>query len=166
MVLRKKRHQDLLGFTPSLTQIQNFIKYERKKIGDNMLIDHVQEYADQNAYDAETASDELFVFGLRIGDGSDDDHFNLCFSSKDLISVASKARMFHLDCTYKILKYMYPLLVFGVTNLQRQFIPVAFMITSHETTNDFTFFFEAFNTVVQNLFEHTFQPDFYTFLKI
>ena len=88
---------------------------------------------------------ELFVFGEQIGDGSEEDHFHLGFTSEKLIKnmvVFNNNGTYHIDCTYKIIKYMYPLIVFGFTDITRKFFPIAFMLTSHETTEDFNHFFE------------------------
>ena len=38
------------------------------------------------------------------------------------------------------MKYFFPLLVFGITDFDRQFFPIAFMVTSHETEEDFKYF--------------------------
>lgn len=54
--------------------------------------------------------------------------------------------MFHIDCTYKIVKYGYPLIVFGTTDLKRKFYPIAYMLTSHEQQKDFDYFWiQLFN---------------------
>jgi hypothetical protein len=55
--------------------------------------------------------------------------------------------VFHIDATYKIVKYNYPLIVLGYTDLNRTFFPVSFMFTSHEQTADFEHFFESFKKV-------------------
>ena len=51
--------------------------------------------------------------------------------------------MFHLDCTYNIVKYGFPVLVFGWTDLRRKFYPICYFITSHEQEIDFTFFWKS-----------------------
>ena len=90
----------------------------------------------------------MFIFGekydingnLVLGNGTDANHFNVCFSSKTLLKRLNFNGQFHVDCTYKIIKYFYPVLVFGITDYKRQFFPIAFMITSHETSADFKYF--------------------------
>lgn len=54
---------------------------------------------------------------------------------------ANENDVFHIDCTYKIIKYNYPLIVFGFTDIRRQFFPIVFMQTSHEKKRDFVYFF-------------------------
>jgi hypothetical protein len=88
------------------------------------------------------ASDEPVYFGYnKEGDGADENHFSLCVTTKSLMNNIKYAYMFHLDCTYKIVKYNYPLLIFGVTDIRRKFRPVAFAFLSHEQEFDFTNFF-------------------------
>ena len=55
--------------------------------------------------------------------------------------------MFHIDSTYKIVKYGYPLIVFGTTNMKRKFYPIAFMLTSHEQRIDFDYFWNQLFSV-------------------
>jgi hypothetical protein len=57
-----------------------------------------------------------------LGDGRDDNPFRLAFTSYKLLQTiqeydANNRGVYHLDCTYKIVKYNYPLLVFGFTDL-------------------------------------------------
>ena len=49
--------------------------------------------------------------------------------------------MIHIDGTYKITRNKFPLIVFGRTDLRRQFHPISFMVTSHEDNTDFSFFY-------------------------
>jgi hypothetical protein len=56
-----------------------------------------------------------------------------CFLSKTLLSKVIDKEVFHLDATYRILKLCYPVIVFGVSDVNRKFFPVCFMITSYET---------------------------------
>lgn len=92
-----------------------------------------------------------------LGDGSDEEHFHLGFSSRKLISrmkehEAMAKGVFHLDATYKIVKYNYPLIVLGYTDLKRKFFPVSFMFTSHEKIDDFNHFLTSFIKVDLKLY--------------
>ena len=60
----------------------------------------------------------------------------------------------------KIVKYCYPLIVFGLTDIMRQCIPVAFMFTTHETTDDYNYFFESLKIVCERL-EIDLSPEFF-----
>ncbi len=50
--------------------------------------------------------------------------------------------LFHIDATYKIVQYNFPLIVLGVTDINRTFHPICFMFTSHETEDDDDHFFD------------------------
>lgn len=78
-----------------------------------------------------------------IGNGSDNNHFNLMFTTKGLIQHADSSfdGCFHIDATYKLLKLGYPLMVFGRSDKNRAFHPVTFCLTSHETQIDFENFY-------------------------
>ena len=51
--------------------------------------------------------------------------------------------VFHCDGTYKVVKLEYPLIVFGVSDINRKFYPIAFMFTSHEMNGDYVSFFKS-----------------------
>ena len=47
----------------------------------------------------------MFVFGEKeLGDGSDENHFHLGFSTINLMKNIVITELFHIDCTYKIKK--------------------------------------------------------------
>lgn len=52
-----------------------------------------------------------------IGDGSEDNHFKLHITSRQLMENLSKDGIHHIDGTYKITTYGYPLVVYGVIQL-------------------------------------------------
>jgi hypothetical protein len=70
-------------------------------------------------------------------------HFHLGVTSRYLLQNIRKSDFFHIDATYKIIKYNFPLIVFGCTDIRRQFHVIAFMFTSHETEIDFTHFYNS-----------------------
>ena len=128
---------------PTLKQIQDYINNRRKKIGDDNNIDQFKEFISSLEYvDGVTGDDELFTFGTSFGDGSGDDHFHLGLTSKKMLSRVELKGMFHIDATYKIVKYNFPLIVLGVTDINRTFHPICYMFTSHETEDDYDHFFD------------------------
>ena len=66
---------------------------------------------------------------------------------------------FNIDATYKIVKYCYPLIVFGFSDVKRQFFPVAFMFTSHEETGDYVHFYASFKQLCARL-KISFKPKY------
>jgi len=65
----------------------------------------------------------------------------------------------HIDGTYKITSHGYPLVIYGITDIQGKFHPVAFMITSNETDKDFFEFYSGIKAVALQL-EINFEPNF------
>ena len=60
-----------------------------------------------------------------------------------MLSRVEQNGTFHIDGTYKIVKYNFPLIVLGITDMERQFHPIAFMFTSHEQEQDYDHFFDC-----------------------
>ena len=48
-----------------------------------------------------------------IGDGSDDKHLHIHVTSKFLMNNLNNSGVHHIDATYKITTYGYPLIVYG-----------------------------------------------------
>ena len=71
--------------TPSLDQIRNFLEYLRMKLGDSNNMEGVEEFVTTHTYFPGYDPDKLFVFGVHLGDGSDDDHFYFGFKTLNLI---------------------------------------------------------------------------------
>jgi hypothetical protein len=61
--------------------------------------------------------------------------------------------------TYRIRELCYPVTVFGVSDINRKFFPIAFMKTSHETEIDYTNFFKAMVNITKEL-KLNFEPKY------
>jgi hypothetical protein len=122
-----------LNAIPNLSKIQNYIKYRRIKNGDVKNTDGVSEFVNeyQKKGIADFEMDEPMFFGEEYGNGSDENHFHLGLTSRYLLQNVRKSDFFHI--TYKIVKYNFPRILFGCTDIRRQFHIIAFMFTSHET---------------------------------
>jgi hypothetical protein len=57
----------------------------------------------------------------------------------------------HIDGTYRITIYGFPLVVYGVSDQTGRFHPVCYMITSHETQEDFEYFFQGINDLCNEM---------------
>jgi hypothetical protein len=67
-------------------------------------------------------------------------------------------RTAHLDCTYKIMTTNYNLLIFGVTDIQGKFHPVAFMIINKECEQDFIHFYSSLIKFCKDQFNFVYEP--------
>ena len=126
---------------PQLKQVQDYVNNRRKLIGDNANIDELKQYLDENlAYSTSNDDHKTFSFGVELGDGSEQNHLHLSLTSPRLLRninlVKEPGACFTFDCTYKIVKYNFPLAVLGVTDIRRKFHPIAYMFTSHEMVHD------------------------------
>ena len=104
----------------------------------------------------------MFVFGKTVGTGDDQDHFRCGFTSKKLfrrMEYFNNSGVFHIDSTYKIIKHCFPLIILGFTDISRQFYPVCFMLTSHETTDDYIKFFDSLLEICR-IVEVEFKPKY------
>ena len=63
----------------------------------------------------------------------------------DLLTRIPSGVVFHCDGTYKVVKLGFPLIVFGVSDINRKFYPIAFMFSSHEQKADYLRFFKCLN---------------------
>lgn len=136
--LTKNKDKYKLNYYPNLHQIQNYLKYRRVRCDDINNINGVEEYV--NSQTCFSSSDVIF-FGSDFGDGTDEKHFHLGITTKALLGNIHKSEIFHIDATYKIIKYNFPLIVFGCSDVRRRFHPISFMITSHETKDTYSHFF-------------------------
>ncbi len=96
-------------------------------------------------------SDDL----IRLGTGSDSDHFRVCMSSIKLLKQCAIYQVtcsaYCIDGTYKITFEEIVLVVFGRTDMKRRMHPIAFMLTSNECMEDYQFFYSSLKQVCENL---------------
>ena len=129
---------------PTVEQIINYLRYRRLKLGDNNNMEGVESFVRSHTYEENYDPNKLFVFGVRLGKGSDDDHFYLGFTTINLLKrIEYSNKLYHIDATYKILKYLFPLIIFGFTDISRKFYVVAYMFVSHEQEVDYKHFFTS-----------------------
>ena len=162
----RTKYKNKVDLMPKYDQIVNHIRYRREQGGNSKNLDQVKEFVKKKRYNPVTCEDDtMFCFGERLGTGTDNDHFQLGFTSVLLLMRLLWSGMFHIDATYKIIKYFYQLIIFGITDLNRCFFPIAFMVTSHEKTGDYIHFFKSLNKIASQLvpgpredFQFKFEP--------
>ena len=128
---------------PSLEQVQNYVKYLKRQVFDHNKRSDVSNFINENGYHRNIDRNEFFTFGEVLGSGSDDDHFQVGFTSVSLMSRIPVGVVFHCDATYKIVKVGYPLIVFGISDINRKFYPLCFMFACYETNQDYVKFFKS-----------------------
>ena len=102
-------------------------------------------------YDASLKDDEPFFFNIKedaqgevpIQSGEPLIHPRIYITSKKLMRNAEKHGVHHYDGTYKLSRNGFIVVVWGVTDIQGQFHPIAFALVSNEQESDFTDFFDG-----------------------
>ena len=92
-----------------------------------------------------------FYYGFKVnekivlGTGAERDYFRICFTCIKLLSYVSYFQFYggcySIDGTYKITIENFVLVVFGRIDMNRKLHACAFMVTSHETKEDYEFFY-------------------------
>jgi hypothetical protein len=101
--LHSSQYKPSITIMPTLNQIQNYINYKRKQIGNANDMSLVSQYVLNKEFSDQIQDSSLFTFGCDFGDGTDKSHFHLGFTSKKLLMRLSEGVIFHLDATYKII---------------------------------------------------------------
>lgn len=113
--------------------------------GDENDVSAFKTYIQELEYSSDKPEDQMFESGKLVGTGDDHDHFQCGFKSVKLlkrVEYFNNGGVFHLDATYKIIKKIAFLWSYSVSDITRKFFPVLYMLTSKETTIDYTRFFK------------------------
>jgi hypothetical protein len=101
-------------------------------------------------YDNDESNEPIILNGE-----SPNNPFRLAMTSRKMLSIIPSLLVstcvYHLDCTYKLTKNRFPLLVFGVSDYSGQFHPIAYALLSHECGLDFEWFFNSLKTLTESL---------------
>jgi hypothetical protein len=74
----KRKQKIEIDHMPTLKQIQDFVSNRRRKIGDYNNMDELKSFISNLSYkEGVTEDHELFVFGAKLGDSSENNHFQL-----------------------------------------------------------------------------------------
>ena len=91
----------------------------------------------------------LFTLGEKLVDGKEEGKpFQLGFTTVAHLENIRDATYFHLDATYKVHKSGFALITFGVTDIRRHYFPIAYMLTSEESTDAYYSFFASLIDIV------------------
>ena len=98
------------------------MKYLKTKVYIKNNVQDIKKLVNDHEYYDDIDPKEFFVFGADVGNGTEE-HFQISFTSTELISRIPSGVVFHCDATYKIFKIGYPLIVFGMSDINRKFYP-------------------------------------------
>lgn len=102
--------------------------------------------------------DEHTVFVVHYEANYDVPYFRFFLSTKNLLSQSMKSKTVHADTTYKLNYEGFPVLVLGVTDLDRHFHPSGISVCTKEETEDFTFIFQSLTSGIYRVHGHTYKP--------
>ena len=133
----------------------------------NNRIENVKELISKNLYDEALLDDDYFFFNVKfdennqpiVNTGKDDDHLHIHMTSKRLFSNIDKNGVHHIDGTYKITRNGFPLILYGVTDIQGHFHPICFVVSSHENETDYEHFYDGLIRLADQL-NLEFSPDY------
>jgi DNA-binding transcriptional regulator YiaG len=153
-----------------INKVQNYVyTYKNKHLNTNQ-ISQVIKLIDKYKYKKELEKDSPFFIGYRkesdskvpiIGNGSDDNHLRLFITSKRLLKNLDTdlPGVYHIDSTYKLIRNGFMVYVFGKTDMQHKFHPIALGVYSHEQKEDFEHFYESLIKAASKI-DIDFDPDF------
>ncbi|KAG3091407.1 hypothetical protein PC122_g7002 [Phytophthora cactorum] len=133
------------GAVPALKQIQNFVyNYRRSTMKNTDIVEDMEEIAAESQLSNDLPDTTLFTIGYpldedgapELGDGSDDDPLVIGITTQFLLKAAAwdpDVFVVHMDATFKLVTYAYPVIVCGISDAARQFHLMAFFITSQRT---------------------------------
>lgn len=148
----------------SLNQVKNTIaKYKREKFGKtNITLDDLQNFV-ENQLNVPEDDDKSFVKIFERSPDTDDydgeEWFRYFVTTKRLLKLAIEAKNLHADSTYKICIQGYPLMVVGTTDMGGHFHLIRLMLSTNETTDDFSTMFKAVNDGVTKIFQKEIKPE-------
>ena len=94
-----------------LTSIRS-IRHKIQFKGQIVSIDDLEKWIDQNKFDPNNESQEVFVIGSKLGDGSKTNPLIIVFSSRTCLKYLKEQTnipQFGMDCTFKVNELDYPL---------------------------------------------------------
>lgn len=92
----------------------------------------------------------------------DDDDVDIWFryfvTTRRLLRNAVEGTNFHADATYKMVFHGYPLIIVGVTDLERRFHLIGMTLTTNERAGDYEFTFKCIKSTVEALYKKNIEP--------
>lgn len=176
-ILHKLRHTHNLH-DPEKNQVKNYIKtYRKRRFGDSKVtIQDIIDFCELHKTIPEGV-DTAFVLDYHhspieepvdeSGDVESDDEcaepwIGFIVTTKRLLRNAANSNIVCADATHKLVIERYPVLVFGVTDLDstQHFHLLGIMVSKFERTEDFQFGFQAIKEGIQKIANIEFAPKY------
>lgn len=147
---------------PTKNQVINIIDtYKKKKHGNpSITLTELEKFAN-DFKDMPENDDETFIVNFeRSEPESDEKWFRILYSTKRLLRIATQSNRVHADGTYKLTIQGFPVLVVGVSDLDKHFHLSGLAICYGETTDDYRFLFESLKIGIGLVCNENFDPDY------
>ncbi|TMW63323.1 hypothetical protein Poli38472_002264 [Pythium oligandrum] len=136
---------------PSLSQVQNCVKYLKRRYGTKNSIRAVRKMVREHHYHADVEENTPLIFGAeddeegcaRVGEGDGKDPFLLGVTTPALVNASIKFAnkgpdaVFHMDATYKLSDLGYRTVTCGFTDAARSYQLAAIIVISTQTADDY-----------------------------
>ena len=136
-----------------LKKVQGFVKRTRDKSKDVFMentIGGIASFVQDHPFADDIAPNALFVLDSDISD----ERSIICMSSLALLRLMYRSVemyqmfVFSLDGTYKLLWNGFPFIVCGLSDIMHRFHPIAFLFTSHEDKDAYSFLINSIKSFV------------------
>lgn len=101
---------------------------------------------------------EAFVLAYECSSIFDEMRFRFCLTTPNMLEKFINLDKICIDATYKLNWNGFPLVVLDTVDRKKQFHPLLYACTSHETIDDYSFVFESVKNGIENLFQEVFEP--------
>ncbi|RMZ98258.1 hypothetical protein BpHYR1_009397 [Brachionus plicatilis] len=150
---------------PDRSRLKYYLKAYRNTFNVfSTKVEDVKNMIKTHIFSPEIPETTSFFFGFKFDEFNEpivcnvenaDNSIRIGMTSKKLLSfvrdIVLRNMIFHLGCTYRLTKNRFPFLVFGFSDLNGQFHPIAFVLISHERSGDFDWFFGALKNVFNSM---------------
>lgn len=130
---------------PSQRQISNYkVKLVTELHGSsNISYADMEEWCKEKRFNFTMTQHSAFVLDYKFSGH----YFNICFTTKYLLSLAINASCIVIDATYKLNFQGFPLIVSGMIDLERQFHPFIVSLSADESTESYEFHFRTIKVI-------------------
>ena len=132
---------------PAKSKLQSFVRTVRENtLGcPTILAAEIEQWCEQRT-SVPSDEDEPFVLKYYVNKKSenpDEQCLKVVLSTRRLLLFTSLLSLIQIDATYKLVWQGYPVIIAGTSDKNNVFHPFLLAVTNGESTEDFTFVFEA-----------------------
>jgi len=133
--------------------------------GEIISLDDLEEYIKNNAFQPRNNSQDVFIAGTKIGDGSKDDPLIIVFTSRACLKylkdqAQTGVSQFGLDSTFKVNELRYPLTCWATQDIEHRTYPIAFAVSNSECETTYIFMLQTIKNAYQTLYNMNLSPKF------